>query len=204
MGVVVRWWHLKTHGLMSNVGVMNSSSMQILALHFKPIWVNPIRSRHEHVCICWIKSYGSSTVGLIPLKMCSRHGGRIGLLRNRPGLIRWRSFIVRWWSSRVVEIDSCYIMNTGSPLIFPSWKLPDKILLRMTGHLSRRSTDNKIARYVSPVPLAILLQAHQKQPAVNWIVRSSNLCEGTSHCKYLNYKTETLNEVMATGKHILI
>lgn len=152
--------HLKNHTLRSNVGFIKGSSMQILALHFKPIWVHSIRRGHENISMCRIECHGCSTIWLTPLKSCSIHGSRIGLLGNPNGLIwRRRSFIFWWRCSSVGEIDCCYVMDAGSSLIFPSWKLPDKVLLSMTSHLSWRSGDNEIARDISPVPFAIFFKA---------------------------------------------
>jgi hypothetical protein len=50
-------------------------------------------------------------------------------------------------------------MNAGSPLVLATGVEPDEVLLRMTGHLSRRPRMNEVARYVPPIPLAIFLQA---------------------------------------------
>ena len=55
-------------------------------------------------------------------------------------------------------------MNAGSPLVLAAGGLPDEVLLRMTGHLSRRPRLNEVARYVPPIPPAIFLQAQEKQP----------------------------------------
>jgi len=62
-------------------------------------------------------------------------------------------------------------MDTGSPLVLPSCKLPDEVLLSMTCNLGRCPCGHKIPGDVSPIPFTILLQTQQKLPVVFLITK---------------------------------
>lgn len=172
MRVVLCRMQLENHILRSNiVRFMSNTSVQILTLQFYPIRVK--RRGHEHIPICLVESHGcsTSTIWLIPLKRCSARGCGIWQLLvvmvvKHCRVFRGRgSFIVWWRTFHVNEINSSNIMDACSPLIFPSRKLPDEVLLSMASHLSWCPSHNKIARDISPVSFAILFQSHQKQSA---------------------------------------
>lgn len=157
--------HLKTHTLRFTVRFMYtiSPSLQILAMHFKPIRIYPIR-RNKHIPLCLIETH-SSIVRLVPLK---RRSYRIRLLRVRVSvtLVRRRGSLLVWRMSLVlVEVYCSYIMYARSSLVFSTWKLPYEVLLSMASHLCGRSSDHEITRNVSPVSFSILFKPQKKQPA---------------------------------------
>lgn len=152
--VMVSGLHPKTHVWRSNMRFM----------HMNPVRVYPMRG-NEHVSMCLVEI--QSFVWLIPLELCSGHGNRIPMLGHSSWMVWWRLSFIIWRRSLVlVQIDSCYIMNASSSLVFPTRKLPNEVLLGMASHLSRRSSYHKIARNVSPVPFAIFFQTQQKQPTI--------------------------------------
>lgn len=56
------------------------------------------------------------------------------------------------------EVHRCDVVDARPPLVLPARELPQVVLLRVARHLRRRFRHHEVSRYVSPIPLPVLLQ----------------------------------------------